>query len=385
MITALQSVRCWLPQTQTWLYNQVRFLPDGVENHILCEVTDNLDQFWLPNIHDLSEAERSRYFWNNSLRKPRVRRRLGLLVEQTRRHRVRVLHSHFGWMGWANLKAARKAGLKHVVTFYGHDVNSLPRLHPRWRRRYRDMFEQVHGVLCEGPHMARCLMADLGCPEHKVRVHHLGVVVDEIAFKPRVWTPGETLRVLVAASFREKKGIPYALKALGRIRYEIPLEITIIGDANGKAKNRAEKRRILEVIEQYNLQPNTRMLGYQPHRILFEEAYRHHIFLSPSLEARDGDTEGGAPVSIIEMAASGMPVISTRHCDIPEVIEDGITGLLADERDIEGLVLHLRWLVEHPRQWRGMLEAGREHITLHYDAKRQGRKLEQVYSDIISA
>lgn len=272
-----------------------------------------------------------------------------------------------------------------MVTFYGHDVNSLPRLHPRWRRRYRDMFGQVHGVLCEGPHMARCLMVGLGCPEHKVRVHRLGVVVDEIAFKPRVWTPGEPLRVLIAAAFREKKGIPYALEALGRIRHEIPLEITVIGDANRKASNRAEKRRILEIIEKHNLQPKMRMLGYQPHGVLLEEAYGHHIFLSPSVEARDGDTEGGAPVSIIEMAASGMPIVSTRHCDIPDIIEDGITGLLADERDVEGLVSHLRWLVEHPRQWRGMLKAGREHVELHHDAKRQGRKLEQVYKDIISS
>jgi len=75
------------------------------------------------------------------------------------------------------------------------------------------------------------------------------------------------------------------------------------------------------------------MLGFQPHAILFEEAYKNHIFLSPSVTALDGDTEGGAPVTIIEMAATGMPIISTKHCDIPEVIKDGVTGFLANERD----------------------------------------------------
>ena len=111
------------------------------------------------------------------------------------------------------------------------------------------------------------------------------------------------LRVLIAGSFREKKGIPYALEALGRLQQEIPLEITIIGDASERGE--AEKLQILDTIKTHNLWPKTRMLGYQPHAILLEEAYRHHIFLSPSVTASDGDTEGGLPVSIIEMAATG--------------------------------------------------------------------------------
>lgn len=365
------------------MYNQVRYLPDEVESHIVCEATDNLEQFWLPNIHSLSEAPRWSYLWNKGLRKLRIRRHPGLLVERARRHRAQVLHSHFGWIGWASLGGARRAKLKHVVTFYGQDVSSLPKLDPRWRERYRDLFERVDGVLCEGPHMARCVVG-LGCPEHKVRVHRLGVAVDEIAFRPRVWRPDGPLRVLLAASFREKKGIPYALEALGRIQHEVPLEAAIIGDADNEARSRIEKRRILEVIDKHNLWPRVRILGYQPHAALLREAYEHHIFLSPSVRASDGDTEGGAPISIIEMAASGMLVVSTRHCDIPEVVREGVTGLLADERDVEGLADHLRRLVECPDMWRGMLDAGREHVAARHDAAIQARNLARVYEDLLS-
>jgi colanic acid/amylovoran biosynthesis glycosyltransferase len=381
MVTVLHSVRRWLPRTETWLYNQVRYLPDGVENHIVCGATENLDQFWLPNIHSLSTVPRWRYRWRYSWNKGL--RKSGLLVEQARRHRAQVLHSHFGGVGWVDLGAARHARLKHVVTFYGWDVGQLPNVDPLWRKRYRDLFERVDLVLCEGPHMARSVVG-LGCPKHKVRVHHLGVGVDEIAFKPRVWTPDEPLRVLIAASFREKKGIPYALEALGRMQHDVPLKITVIGNADHEERNRVEKQRILGVIEKYGLQPKVRMLGYQPHDVLIEEAYKHHVFLSPSVKARDGDTEGGAPISIIEMAASGMPVVSTRHCDIPEVVRDGVTGLLADEGDVEGLVSRLRWLAEHPQCWRDMLEAGRRHVEARYDARTQARDLAQVYEDVLS-
>ena len=72
-----------------------------------------------------------------------------------------------------------------------------------------------------------------------------------------------------------------------------------------------------------------RLLGYVSRETLREEAYEHDVFLAPSVTASNGDTEGGAPVAIIEMSASGMPIVSTNHCDIPSVVLDGVTGLLA--------------------------------------------------------
>lgn len=380
-LTVLHSVSSWLPLTETWLFNQVRFLPPHIENHIVSEETENLDQFYLPNIHSLRDATRWRYLWDKGLRKIRVRHHLGFLVDQAKRHGAQILHSHFGNVGWANLEAARQAGLKHVVTFYGLDVNYLPTKDPCWNDRYRALFSKVDAILCEGPHMARCIVK-LGCPEEKVQVHHLGVRVDEIEFKPRVWSPTEPLRVLIAASFREKKGIPYGLEALGRLQNEVPLEITIIGEATREERDQTEKWRILKTIEKHKLAPKIRMLGYQPHKVLMDEAYKHHVFLSPSVTASDGDTEGGAPVTIIEMAATGMPIISTTHCDIPEVIKHGITGLLAEERDVNGLFDHFRWLINQPEAWLEMLQSGRQYVASRYNVSIQGERLGSVYREI---
>lgn len=380
-ITVIHSVRSWLPQTQTWLFGQVGDLPSVIESHIVCETTANLDQFWLPNIHSLANGPRWRYLWDKGLRKVGVRHHLSFLVQQARLHRARVLHSHFGNVGWGNTEAARRRGMKHVVTFYGLDLSYLPRKNPHWNERYRELFQQANRVLCEGPHMAQCVV-NVGCPENKIRVHHLGVRVDELAYRPRIWNPAQRLRVLIAATFREKKGIPYALEALGQLQHEVPLEITIIGDASGEARSQAEKRRILATIEKHNLLPKTRMLGFEPQSVFLEEAYKHHIFLSPSVTARDGDTEGGAPVAIIEMAATGMPVVSTKHCDIPHVVRHGATGLLAQERDVDGLVRHLKWLVDHPEQWNGMAEAAREHVEEEFNASVQGKRLAAIYREL---
>ena len=390
--TVAHYTRQWLPQTQTWLYNQVRFLPDDVAAHVICECTENLDQFRVPNLHCLADAGTWPYYRDVGLRFLGVRPHYRYTVEQVRACGADLLHTHFGDASWRNLAVSRQTGVKHVVTFYGNDVTSYPQQDPRWGERYREMFAHVDAVLCEGPHMAQSVV-DLGCASEKVHVHHLGVPVETIDYAPRTYTPGEPLRVLLAASFREKKGIPYAIEALGALREDVPLEVTILGGVaevhligpitkpvSGSA---AEEERILEAIERWDLGDAVRLLGYQPHDVLMEEAYAHHVFLQPSVTASTGDGEGGAPVTLIEMAASGMPIVSTHHCDIPSVVRDGESGFLAPERDPDALVQHLRHLVEHPDRWSDLATAGRAHVEQEYNARVQGKRLADLYRQVV--
>ncbi len=224
----------------------------------------------------------------------------------------------------------------------------------------------------------------LGCPEERVRVHHLGVALDDLPFKPRSWDGQGPLSVLIAGSFREKKGFPFALEALGRLQRRVELEVTIIGDADRSASSQEEKRRILETIEASGLGQRVRLLGYQPHAVFLKEAYAHHLFLAPSVTASDGDTEGGAPVSVIEMAATGMPVVSSRHSDIPGIIKHGVTGLLAEERDVDGLVECLERLLDTPQDWPDMVTKARRHVEKEFDAAQQGQKLARIYREIVT-
>ncbi|BAU66897.1 group 1 glycosyltransferase [Stanieria sp. NIES-3757] len=386
-LSVIHSFPTWLPLTQTWMYNQVYYLPEEIENHIVCDRTKNLDQFNLPNIHSLENISKLRLYWEKGLRKLNLQQSSPLLIEIAKKKQSEIVHSHFGHLACSDINTAKKANLKQIVTFYGYDVNCLPNSNPIWIKKYQKLFANVERVLCEGPHMGRCIV-NLGCPPEKVIVHHLGVKINQIDYQPRTWNREEPLRILMAASFIEKKGFPDGLEALGILQHEIPLEVTIIGDAsqsnpkNRKIQSQIEKEKILATIDKYKLSKKVRLLGYQPYSVFFEEAYKHHIFLSPSITASDGDTEGGAPVSIIEMAATGMPIVSTTHCDIPEVIKHGITGLLAPERDVAELVNHLRWYINHSTQWAKMLDAGRKHIETEYDAQTQGQKLAEIYQDV---
>ncbi|HOY63332.1 MAG TPA: glycosyltransferase [bacterium] len=382
MTVVLHNIREWLPQTMVWVFNQTSNLPGDITNHIVCESKANLGQFPAGNIYSLSEANLIRYFWDKGLRKLGVRRHLGFTVNASKRIKPDIMHTHFGAYGWSSAPAARKSGTRHVVSFYGADACLYPSSQPIWRERYNELFRSADMILCEGPYMAGTLES-LGCPREKIVVNRLGVDVSKIRFEHRTWKPGAPLKVLISATFREKKGVPLALEALSYLKNDIPLEITVIGDATIEERSIREKAKILSVIEDRGLSKSVRMLGFQPYSELMREARYHHVFLSPSVTAEDGDAEGGAPVSLIDMAATGLILVSSRHCDIPEIVIHGETGLLSAERDVEGIAANIRWLAENPGEWQRIAAAARARVEKEFDAKTQAEKLAAIYRRVV--
>jgi colanic acid/amylovoran biosynthesis glycosyltransferase len=379
MARILHISKSWLPQTQTWMFTQVRHLSPELECHIFCERTENLDQFKLPHIRVFDRHTNGfRNLWDRGFRALRLRPHLGAMASAAKRLKPKVVHSHFGFFGWKDIPIAKQCAAAHVTTFYGVDVNQVPRQYPVWLTRYRELFQSGDLFLCEGSHMAACI-EKLGCPGDKIKVHHLGIDLHQFPFVPRTYQSGKTLNILMAASFNEKKGLVYGVEALGLIRRDIPLKLTLIGDAPNTPGCGEEKKKILKAIEHNALTGHTRLLGYQPYSKLIEEAYGHHLFLSPSVTASDGDTEGGAPISVIEMAAGGMPVVSTRHCDISEILDYENDDLLAHERDARGLAEIIRKWIDAPGLWRSRLLKARKHIEKEYNAITQGERLSQIY------
>jgi colanic acid/amylovoran biosynthesis glycosyltransferase len=187
----------------------------------------------------------------------------------------------------------------------------------------------------------------------------------------------------MASTFRDKKGITYGLEAFLKIVSSYKnVELTLIGDAGRSDREVAYKKEIMCVIDDKHLHDKINNLGFLAYPEFIEESKKHEIFLAPSMHGSDGETEGGAPVTLIEMSAFGMPIVSTLHCDIPEVILDGESGYLVPERDTDALADRLDYLVTHSERWEEMGRAGRQHIEQEYDGKKQALKLEKIYTDL---
>jgi colanic acid/amylovoran biosynthesis glycosyltransferase len=108
------------------------------------------------------------------------------------------------------------------------------------------------------------------------------------------------------------------------------------------------------------------------------------IFIHPSVTSESGDSEGGAPTVILEAQAMGLPVVSTTHADIPNIVQPQKSALLSRERDLPGLVSNILSILENQDQWAAMGEAGRAFVEQYHDIKKEVVSLEQKYSALLT-
>ena len=102
----------------------------------------------------------------------------------------------------------------------------------------------------------------------------------------------------------------------------------------------------------------------------------------PSITASNGDQEG-IPVVLMEAQATGLPIISTYHTGIPEVVIDGKSGFLVHEKDVDALAEKLEYLIKHPEIWPEMGRYGRKHVEEKYDIKKLNQQLVKIYQNLI--
>ncbi|TDI65291.1 MAG: glycosyltransferase [Bacteroidetes bacterium] len=376
-------VGTYLNRTQNWIYNQIRF-QTSYPSVVLGLQTKNRNEFPCDRVYSLQPDLSS---WRFFLERCICNLRTGYYpyhYQIAKKQEIRLLHAHFGRRGLRSLPLAKALGVPIVTTFYGADMsvhrNGLTHL----KKEYAPLFKTGVLFLVEGP-AAKKQLESIGCAPEKIRIQRLGVNLEEIPFKPRPVTKKDPIRLLMAATFTEKKGFPYGLEAFCQAARENPrLQLTIVGDARAIEPEEALiKKHLQDIVRQYDMSDRVNFLGYIENEELKQVAFASHIFMQPSVIASTGDTEGGSPVAITEMAASGLPVISTYHCDIPEAVLDGTSGLLVEERNIEQLRLAILKLAHNDDLRLKMGKQGRRHISQHFCAREQGERLSEIYREAL--
>ena len=369
--------KCYVRLTEGWIQTQV-LRGRRYRSVVVTYEAENLNEDAPPYFAMAEQSAFIRY-GNGALRKA-----LGYYPSYyrfLRRRGARLIHAHHGHWGHAALPLARAAGVPLVTSFYGADASLLPRREPAWRKRYQHLFREGRLFLVEGPHM-RSQLEDLGCPAEKIEVQHLAIEVGRFTCAPRQLKRGEPIRLLMVGRFVDKKGFPYAMEALsGLAGRGVPAHLTIVGDASETDRSQRVKRRIQGALAQHDLEDRVTLTGMIPYERLKDMYYDHHVLLAPSVQAQEGDNEGGFPVTITEAMATGMPVVGFAHADIPEIVTHEENGLLAPERDTDALVRHLEGLARQPQRITSMGRAGRARVEAEYEADRQAERLERLYED----
>ncbi len=145
-----------------------------------------------------------------------------------------------------------------------------------------------------------------------------------------------------------------------------------------------KKEEILRIIKELDLKDKVKVYPPITGDKLHNFMKNFDVFIHPSCYAKDGDCEGGAPVVLLDAQATGMPVISTTHCDIPEEVINGKTGLLAPEKDVETLTKFIKVFYEMDQETycKFSVEA-RKHIENFYNIEVNSKKLADIYQNLI--
>jgi len=293
-----------------------------------------------------------------------------------KKEKVNLLHAHFGSFGAKLVGVKRAVGLPLVVSLYGDDASSYPR-RPEWRHRYQRMFKEAEGFVAICEDMKNKLIG-FGCPAKKIFIVHLAVDLERYTYRPR--RPGKTVRFLIVAKFEEKKGHRILLSAFKKVhdrRKDTHLTIVGFGPLEEEIKKMITDWRLGDCVELVDTTNHPDFFS-----LFVKNLHEKDIFVHPSLTTPAGDSEG-TPTVIMAASSCGMPVISTWHAGIPEVVVDGETGFLVPEKDIEALAERMLYLANHPELWNKFGFAGRKYMEREFSPQALISNLEGVYDKIL--
>ncbi|MEB3180019.1 MAG: colanic acid biosynthesis glycosyltransferase WcaL [Nostocaceae cyanobacterium] len=288
-----------------------------------------------------------------------------------------IIHCQFGTLAPIAL-AYRDAGIlkgKLITTFRGIDISKY--VEEQGEDVYEQLFREGEFFLANCEFFGNRAIK-LGCPQNRIVVHGSGLDCSKFTFKPRYFPTDGKVRIATTGRLVEKKGIEYSIRAVAKLAENNQnLEYNIIGD--GELKSHFEK-----LIAELNVGHIVKLLGWRQQREIIEILDQCQIFVAPSVTAADGNQD--APVNTLKEAmAMGLPVISTLHGGIPELVEDGISGFLVPERNADAIADKLNYLIQHPDEWEKMGKAGRARVEEKYDMNKLNDELVEIYQKMLKS
>jgi glycosyltransferase involved in cell wall biosynthesis len=283
---------------------------------------------------------------------------------------IDVALAEYGMTGVEVLGACLAARIPLVVHFHGFDASSKPVIQ-RYLSGYRRMFAAASAVVAVSAPMRAQLIA-WGAPEERTHLNSYGV--DEARFVGAAPADAPALFVAVGR-FVEKKAPQLTLRAFGQVlRVDPSARLIMVGEGPLLDPTR-------RLAAELGLQQSVEFPGAQHPEQISAFMQRARAFVQHSVTAPDGDSEG-TPVAIIEAQMSGLPVVSTRHAGIPDVVIDGETGFLVNEGDVAGMGRMMARLASQPALAARLGESARRRALAGYTLSRHLEQLAGILSAV---
>lgn len=303
------------------------------------------------------------------------------ICDYIKANNISIVHFHYGSDTTIFVNIFKRIKIPVIVSFYGYDCTSFP----KWYYGFGNfllkqiVFRYSDKILAMSPDMKNELVK-LGCNESKVVVHYFGTDIKKFVYKNRIYAHPNKLRLLIMASLVAQKGHIFLLNALSELKSSnLDYTLTIVGE--GILEHKIKQYVIDNNLEEF-VEFKKNITYGSPQMI--NEYLNADIYLQPSVTTAKNEKEG-IPGALIEAMATGLPVISTYHAGIPYIVQDGETGLLVKEWDINQLVECILKLISDSKLREKLGQAAQIFVVNELNINKKEIELENIYKESIQA
>ena len=286
-------------------------------------------------------------------------------LEMKRRN---IQHVHAHWATHPALAAfliRELTGIPYSITAHAHDLYVN-------RSMLQEKLAGADFIVTISDYNRTFLRA-YGAEVHKkVQVVHCGISPD--VFRPRTRSePTREMSILCVASLNDYKGHRYLMEGCSILKtLGVPFHCYLAGDG-------PERARIEAQVEQLGLEKQVSLLSWQTRDEILRLMKKVDVVALPSIVTSNGKQEG-IPVALMEAMAMEIPVVATRISGLPELIEDGKTGFLVEQKDPSALARALHYFWQNPEAATQMGRFGRTKVLNEFSLQANAEKLNSLFT-----
>ena len=288
-----------------------------------------------------------------------------------KKHKIDLVLVEYGKTAVNFMGACERAKIPFIVHFHGYDAYKHEVVE-KYRSRYKQMFQKASGIIAVSKDMVQQLVS-LEAPKEKISCIPSGA--NTSLFTEAM--PDKSGPIFVSVGrFVEKKAPYLTLLAFKKVHDRYPqAKLVFAGDGP-----------LLEICKEmskaFHLEASVTFRGAVKHGEVAEIMRMARAFVLHCIRPANGDCEG-TPNVIIEASASALPVVSTQHAGIKDVVVHGETGFLVKERDIDSMAIHMRTFLERPDLAAKLGRAGRKRIIENFTIEKSVEKVTQLIERVV--
>ncbi|MBK1441652.1 glycosyltransferase [Parapedobacter sp. ISTM3] len=281
-----------------------------------------------------------------------------------------VMLAEYGVTGVQVFELCKQLKIPLVIHFHGFDAH-MTNVLAKYQLAYRRMFHVASAIISVSDAMTTNLI-NAGASQEKLFLNPYGIDLRRFS---KTNETGDYF--LAVGRFVEKKAPNLTVKAFSQALQITPhIKLIMIGDGELLAECKT-------LAEELGSADHIKFLGALEHNQVRKYMENAYAFIQHSVVSSDGDSEG-SPVAITEAGAMQLPVISTRHAGIPRIVIDNVTGILVEERDVDGMASAIAKLAKDNKLALKMGQAARQHIEKNFSKELSMERLRDIFSWVIT-